>query len=130
MDKPSSIFIEDLKCLRYAPKHRETMQAKALASEPFNVSIYLLGPGGAVPPHTHSTSWDLIVVLEGELLIETEEAPEPHVCATGAIHLTPPGMVHAVRNASLTAQARFLLVQGPTAEFDFLPARLPEHESP
>lgn len=122
MNEPSSIFIEDLKRLRYTPKHRDAMQAKALAIEPFNVSVYLLGPGGAIPPHRHSTSWDLIVVLEGALLIAAEDVSEPHLCATGAIHATPPSTVHTVKNASLTDQARFLLVQSPTAGFDFLPA--------
>jgi quercetin dioxygenase-like cupin family protein len=118
------IHIAQLEALAYRPKHRRAAQAKVVSNEAFNVSVYLLAPLGGIPPHSHSQSWDVAVVLEGNLRIRalTPDGLQVFTCGPGAIHISAPGVAHEVENASASDDARFLLIQGPSQGFDFLPA--------
>ncbi len=97
----------------YAPVHR---------TDEVQIGIYRLDPGGHIPPHRHSKSWDIALVLDGaiEVTIADGEQPRTVRCTRHAINLVPPGIVHAIRNASDEAPARFMLVQSPSRDFDFL----------
>lgn len=119
-----SIHIAGLSALSYEPKHRRAAQAKIIATDAFNLSIYLLAPKGGIPAHKHSRSWDVAVVLEGMIRIRSLRAdgPEDFLCRPGAIHIVRPGVPHEVDNLSEIDDARFLLIQGPSQGFDFLPA--------
>lgn len=97
----------------YAPVHR---------TDELRIGIYRLDPDGQIPPHRHSRSWDIALVLEGAIDVTIADAAQPRVvrCEEHAINLVPPGIVHAIRNASAEASARFMLVQSPSRDFDFL----------
>ena len=118
------IHIAQLAALSYGPKHRRAAQAKVVATDAFNVSVYLLSPNGGIPAHRHSQSWDVTIVLEGTLRIRSfgADGPEVFLCGPGAIHIIRPDVPHEVENPSEIEDARFLLIQGPSQGFDFLPA--------
>jgi quercetin dioxygenase-like cupin family protein len=99
---------------RYAPVHR---------TEEVQVGMYVLDPGGRVPAHHHSTSWDIAVVLEGEIEIRVGAGEQARTvrCTAQAISVVPPGTVHEIRNAAADKPARFVLVQSPSRGFDFRP---------
>jgi quercetin dioxygenase-like cupin family protein len=118
------IHIAQLAALSYGPKHRRAARAKVVSTDAFNVSVYLLSPNGGIPAHRHSQSWDVVVVLEGTLRIRSlgADGPEVFLCGPGAIHIVRPDVPHEVENPSEIEDARFLLIQGPSHGFDFLPA--------
>ena len=91
-------------------------------TDALQIGIYVLDPGGCIPPHRHSVSWDIALVLEGEIEARIGEGPAARVvrCGVHAMNLVPPGIVHTLRNPSSDAEARFLLMQSPSRDFDFL----------
>ena len=118
MDAPKSI--PDLAALPYEPKHIRARRALALQTDAVQVSVYELEPGGCIPAHSHSVSWDISLVLEGE--IEAHFSDGVVICRAHALNLVPPGAVHEIRNPSPDRVAKFLLVQSPGRGFDFRPS--------
>jgi quercetin dioxygenase-like cupin family protein len=86
--------------------------------------VYVLAPGGRIPAHSHSASWDFALVLDGEIEARVGDASGTRVvrCGPHAVNLVPPGTVHEIRNPSDDVEARFLLVQSPSKGFDFVRA--------
>lgn len=116
--------IPDLSALAYEDKHVRARKALVHQSDDVQVNIYVLEPGGRIPAHRHSTSWDISLVLEGEIEARfgTGETVRTVRCAVQAINLVPPGIVHEIVNPSASKPAKFLLVQSPSRSFDFVRA--------
>ena len=120
----SATTISDLAALAYEAKHILAHKALIHQTDAVQVNVYVLDPGGRIPAHQHSTSWDISFVIEGE--IEARFADGRTVrCAAQAINLVPPGTVHEIANASTARPAKFLLIQSPSRGFDFVRAELP-----
>jgi quercetin dioxygenase-like cupin family protein len=51
------------------------------------VNVYILEPGGRIPAHKHSASWDICFVIEGE--IEARFSEGGTLCANDDETLTP-----------------------------------------
>ena len=107
--------------MNYVDRHIHAHYAAVHRTDELQAGIYVLEPGGRIPSHRHSKSWDFAVVLDGEIEARIGEGASARVvrCAAHAINLVPPGMVHEICNMSDTP-ARFLLVQSPARGFDFL----------
>ena len=118
--------ITDLAALSYEDKHIRAHMALVHQTAEVQLNVYVLDPGGMVPPHRHSASWDIALVIEGEIEISVTQGEQTRivVCGRDAINLVPPGIVHCLRNRSETEVARFLLIQSPARSFDFVRAEL------
>jgi quercetin dioxygenase-like cupin family protein len=121
MPQAEARTIADLTALTYVDRHIHAHYAAVYRTDELQAGIYVLEPGGRIPSHRHSKSWDFAVVLDGEIEARIGEGTSARVvrCAAHAINLVPPGMVHEISNMSDTP-ARFLLVQSPARGFDFL----------
>lgn len=119
---PKVTSIPDLSALAYSEKHERARKALVHQTDDVQVTVYVLRPGGRVPPHRHSQSWDISVVIEGEIEVRfSEDGAERMLrCQRSAITLVPPGTVHEISNPSLERNATFLLVQSPSKNFDFV----------
>ncbi len=113
-----------LSSLAFTPRHQGAHRALVQQTEDLQFVIYRLDPGGRIPPHHHSRSWDISLVLEGALIVTCEhpEVARTRRCERGAISIIPPGIVHAIANASEDEPATFALMQSPGAGFDFVRA--------
>jgi quercetin dioxygenase-like cupin family protein len=115
----------DLSSLSYDRKHLGALKALLHRSDEVQVSVYLLEPGGRVPMHRHTASWDISFVVEGE--IEARFLEDGGVrtvrCGPQAVNLVPPGRPHEIANASAAEPAKFLLIQSPSENFDFIEER-------
>lgn len=122
MAEPGARTIADLAALAYADRHVGAHYAPVHRTGEVQIGIYVLDPGGCIPSHRHSTSWDIALVLDGAIEASVGEGVEARVvrCGVHAVNLVPPGVVHALRNPSADTPARFLLVQSPSRDFDFL----------
>ena len=120
-------FIADLMQLPFEDKHIKARKALIHQIDPVQIQIYVLQPQGCIPSHRHSQSWDIAVVLDG--LVEATYLEDGQsrisVCRSGSVTVVPPGTLHEVRNPSRTDPARFLLIQSPSKDFDFLPDPMP-----
>jgi quercetin dioxygenase-like cupin family protein len=114
--------IRDLTSLAYEDRHVKAHHALVHRSEEVQVGIYLLEPGGRIPAHRHSTSWDIALVIEGEIEARIGAGDQARVvrCPAHGMNLVPPGVVHEIVNPSASEPARFLLVQSPSRGFDFI----------
>jgi quercetin dioxygenase-like cupin family protein len=114
--------ILDLSTLLYDAKHILAHKALVHQTDEMQVNVYVLEPGGCIPAHRHSTSWDISFVIEGE--IEARFVEDGRVrtvqCGSQAVNLVPPGTVHEIANVSTTQPAKFLLIQSPSRSFDFI----------
>lgn len=121
MPETEARTIGDLAALDYVDRHIGARYAAVHRTDELQAGIYVLAPGGRIPAHRHSTSWDFALVLDGEIEARIGEGADVRVvrCAAHAINLVPPGTVHELRNVG-AAPARFLLVQSPSRGFDFL----------
>jgi quercetin dioxygenase-like cupin family protein len=124
---PSPTFTS-LASLAYEDRHQRARRALVQQTDAAQFVIYELAPGGSIPAHHHSTSWDLSLVLAGAIIVtcQDSEAADGRLCLTGAISIIPPGMVHAITNPSTSETAVFALLQSPAANFDFIRA-VPPH---
>ena len=117
--------LADLSSLSYERKDLGALKALLHRTDEVQVSVYLLEPGGRVPMHRHSASWDISFVVEGE--IEARFLQEGQVrtvrCGPQAVNLVPPGLSHEIANASAAKPAKFLLIQSPSRSFDFIKER-------
>lgn len=122
MSEASARTIAELASLPYTDRHVHAHYAPVHRSDEVQIGIYALDPGGCIPPHRHSKSWDIALVLEGEIEACVGEGTGMRVarCGVHAMNLVPPGIVHTLRNPSANVPARFLLVQSPSRDFDFL----------
>ena len=119
----SATTIPDLSALRYEDKHVLAHKALVHQTDEVQINVYVLEPGGRIPAHRHSASWDISFVIEGE--IEARFADGRTVrCGAQAINLVPPGTVHEIANASATRPAKFLLIQSPSRSFDFVKSEM------
>ncbi len=59
--------ILDLSTLLYDAKHVLAHKALVHQTDEVQVNVYILEPGGRIPAHRHSSSWDISVVIEGEI---------------------------------------------------------------
>lgn len=119
--------ILDLAALAYEARHILAHRALVHQTDDVQVAVYVLEPGGRVPPHRHSTSWDISLVIEGEIDAHfTEDGTARTVrCGARAINLVPPGVEHEIVNASAVLPAKFLLIQSPSHSFDFVRTEAP-----
>jgi quercetin dioxygenase-like cupin family protein len=119
------LSIPDLAALAYEAKHVRARKALAMQSDAVQVNVYVLEPGGRIPAHRHTVSWDITYVIEGE--IEARWVVDGTVrtvrAGAGGLNLVPPGVAHEVVNPG-AAMARFLLVQSPSRGFDFVRCEL------
>lgn len=120
-------IIADLMQLPFEDKHIKARKALIHQTDPLQVQIYDLQPQGCIPPHRHSRSWDIAIVLDGviEACHLENGQTRTSLCRRGGATVVPPGVVHEVRNPSPSDPARFLLIQSPAKDFDFLPVALP-----
>lgn len=114
--------ITDIASLDHVDRHVGAHYASIHRTDELQMGIYVLDPGGRVPAHRHSASWDIALVLDGEIEVRIGNGTEVRVvrCPMHAINLVPPGTVHEIRNPATDAPARFVLVQSPSRTFDFL----------
>ena len=117
-DQPTSI--PDLAALPYVDRHIGAHYAAVHRTDEVQAGIYVLDPGGRIPAHRHSASWDIALVLEGEIEARIGDAPPVRVPAHG-MNLVPPGTLHEIAHPG-DRPARVLLVQSPSRGFDFLRA--------
>jgi quercetin dioxygenase-like cupin family protein len=121
MDAGKPTILCDLSSLAYEVKHERARRALALQTDELQVSVYELEPGGLIPAHRHSVSWDVSLVLEGEIEARFKDGEKIHSVRLGPhmMNLVPPGAVHEIFNPSSDKVAKFLLVQSPSRGFDF-----------
>ena len=114
--------IRDLSSLVYEGKHMSAHKALVHQTDEVQINVYVLEPGGRIPAHRHSGSWDISFVIEGEIDAKFMEGGAVRTvrCGNQAINLVPPGTVHEIANASTTQPAKFLLIQTPSRSFDFI----------
>jgi quercetin dioxygenase-like cupin family protein len=119
--------ILDLSTLLYDAKHVLARKALVHQTDEVQVNVYVLEPGGRIPAHRHSSSWDIAFVIEGEIEARFTEGGTVRTvrCGKQAINLVPPGTVHEIANASTTQPAKFLLIQSPSRSFDFVKSEPP-----
>ena len=119
--------IPDFSALSYDEKHILARKALVHQTDEVQVNVYVLEPGGRVPAHQHSQSWDISVVMEGEIEVRFLSDGDARAlrCQRQAITMVPPGTVHEISNPSATDHATFLLIQSPSKSFDFVKAALP-----
>ena len=119
--------IPDISALQFDEKFSLARKALVHRTEDVQVSVYVLEPGGRIPAHRHTSSWDISAVMEGEIHIRFASDIAVHSirCKSQAINVVPPGTVHEISNPSLTQPATFLLIQSPSGPFDFVEAALP-----
>ncbi|SEF15019.1 Cupin domain-containing protein [Rhizobiales bacterium GAS191] len=122
MPKSEPTTILDLSSLPYDAKHVLAHKALLHQTDEVQINVYVLEPGGRIPAHRHSTSWDISFVIEGEIEARFTESGTVRTvrCGKQAINLVPPGTVHEIANASTTQPAKFLLIQSPSRNFDFV----------
>jgi len=91
-------------------------------TEDVQANVHLLEPGGRIPAHRHSASWDISFVIEGEIEARFIEGGAERTvrCGNQAINLVPPGTAHEIANASTTQPEKFLLIQSPSRSFDLV----------
>ena len=122
---PSDVrTISDLSQLSFGDKHIKARKALVHQTDEVQVNCYVLQPGGRIPAHEHSKSWDISYVVSGTLEARFIEDGQMRrvICTAGAINLVPPGTAHEVSNPSASEATTFLLIQSPSKDFDFLPA--------
>jgi quercetin dioxygenase-like cupin family protein len=119
--------IPDFSALSYDQKHVLARKALVHQTDDVQVNVYVLEPGGRVPAHHHSHSWDISVVMEGEIEVRFLNDGEANTlrCQCRAITMVPPGTVHEISNPSTADNATFLLIQSPSKNFDFIKSALP-----
>jgi quercetin dioxygenase-like cupin family protein len=115
--------IADPSQLSFSNKHINARKALIHQTDEVQVNLYVLQPGGRIPAHEHSKSWDISFVVSGRLEASFLEDGQIRrvVCAEGAVNLVPPGTAHEVSNPSPSETTTFLLIQSPSKDFDFLP---------
>jgi quercetin dioxygenase-like cupin family protein len=118
----SATTILDLSTLPYEAKDVLAHRALVHQTDEVQVNVYILEPGGRIPAHRHSASWDISFVIEGEIEARFIEGGTVRTvrCGNQAINLVPPATVHEIANASATQPAKFLLIQSPSRNFDFV----------
>jgi quercetin dioxygenase-like cupin family protein len=121
MPQPQPLTIEDPATLTYADRHEGAHYAAIHRTDEVQAGIYVLDPGGSIPAHRHTASWDIAVVLEGEIEVSIDEGGAERTVRLRAqgVNLVPPGVRHSLHNPSAAAPARFLLLQSPSKGFDF-----------
>ena len=114
--------LADLSSLSYDEKHSGALKALLHRTDEVQVSVYLLEPGGRIPMHRHSASWDISFVIEGEIEARFLEDGEVRIvhCGPQGVNLVPPGLAHEIANASAAEPAKFLLIQSPSHRLDFI----------
>jgi quercetin dioxygenase-like cupin family protein len=119
--------IPDLSALPYEAKHVLAHKALVHQTDEAQVNVYVLEPGGRIPAHRHSASWDISFVIAGDIEARFDDNGTVRTvrCGPQAINIVPPGTVHEIANASTTQPARFLLIQSPSRGFDFVRSALP-----
>jgi quercetin dioxygenase-like cupin family protein len=118
--EPTTIL--DLSTLPYEAKHVLAHKALLHQTDAEQINVYVLEPGGRIPAHRHNMSWDISFVIEGEIEARFTEGDSVRTvhCGRQAINLVPPGTVHEIANTSTTQPAKFLLIQSPSRNFDFV----------
>jgi quercetin dioxygenase-like cupin family protein len=119
--------IPDFSALSYDEKHILARKALIHQTDEVQINVYVLDPGGRIPPHRHSQSWDVSAVMEGEIEIRFPDDGGVRTirCKRQAINMIPPGTMHEISNPSATEHAAFLLIQSPSKSFDFVRAAFP-----
>ena len=89
------------------------------------------GPGrDGASPHIHRHHTDLFFVLDGELTIGLGADRQETAVPAGSLVVAPPFVVHAFRNASPTAELRYLNFHAPGGGFaDYLRGVTPGFDS-
>lgn len=118
-------IIRDFDSLPFEAKHVLAQKALVHQVPEMQMNVYQLEPGGKIPAHRHTSSWDISIVTEGEIEARYFEAGEStvEVCPIGCITIVPPGTVHEISNPSHTSRATFILIQSPSDGFDFIAQR-------
>ena len=95
-----------------APGEGETLGASVVTAARPELSLLelTLEPGASIAPHLHRGHSDAFYVLEGE--VEFEIAGEVVSARPGSFVLSPPGVVHGLRNAG-ERRARLLNLHAP-----------------
>lgn len=79
-------------------------------------SVLTLNHGQRVPWHSHSTITDIMVCLEGMVVVEVQHPPSTHVLRPGERCTVPPMTAHCVHGRD-DEMCRFLIIQG-VGEYD------------
>src|SRR5271166_3057344 len=122
MDPEGPRTVADISALSYEDKHILAHKALVHQTDEVQVNVYVLEPGGRIPAHRHSSSWDISFIIEGEIEARFNEGGTVRTvrCGSQAINLVPPGIEHEIANASTTVPVKVLLIQSPSRSFDFI----------
>ncbi len=114
--------ISDISTLPFDSKHIDALKALVHQTDDVQINVYVLKPGGRIPAHRHTSSWDISVVLDGEIeAVFFESGGLRSVrCGKNAINVLPPGQPHEISNPSEENPATFVLIQSPSHSFDFV----------
>jgi quercetin dioxygenase-like cupin family protein len=95
-----------------APGEGERLGASIVKAARPELSLleFTMEPGAHIAPHLHRGHSDSFYVLEGE--VELEVAGETVAATAGAYVLSPPGVVHGLRNPG-SEPARLLNLHAP-----------------
>jgi hypothetical protein len=99
--------ILDLATLTYEPRHVPARKACVHQTDDVQVNVYILEPGGCIPAHQQSTSWDISFVIESEIEARFTEHGRERTLHCGS---------------QATQPAKFPLIQSPSRSFDFVRA--------
>ncbi len=83
------------------------------------VQVLTLGDGEKVPWHDHSAVSDIVICLEGTMVVETRAPAARHQLEPGEHCVIPPRTAHEVTGKDGNG-CRFTIVQG-VGEYDFIP---------
>lgn len=78
------------------PDDGERLDAELAVTEETLVKLFALGPGGAIPPHDHPGSTNVLHVTEGTVTVVVD-GEETRVDAPGTV-VVDPGAEHGARN--------------------------------
>jgi mannose-6-phosphate isomerase-like protein (cupin superfamily) len=86
----------------------------------FVAVVEIFAPGGATPPNTHRTAYEMFIVLKGEGVALCDGAEQRF--AAGAALLVQPGAEHVIRNTG-PGKLYCLTVMAPDEDFAALVRR-------
>jgi uncharacterized cupin superfamily protein len=87
---------------------------------PFDLGMCSVPPGASVCPyHSHTTQWELFVVLKGEATVRSND--EKHTVREGDSFIQPPGTAHQITNTGTEDFVFYVIADNPLSEICHYP---------
>ncbi len=87
---------------------------------PFNLALVELPPGKAVCPfHSHTTQWELFVILRGSGTVRADRQRHPVRAGDALIH--PPGEAHQIINTGRKPLLFYIVADNPPVDIFYYP---------